>query len=279
MMQQQQVKQHQDDAIKQSSSSQQFHHVQSDADTCTCPIHTQDTPIFTAPLGYSFSDDVTVSQISKEAAKQIYQSHHSYMDGKSLHPAAGPHHGIYYQDTLVGAISYQAPFGKRKLHWDHNGELIPRPTTDISIDSLPEEFQPRAKEFFEPSRPSDVAKTEVYGGTKIYEISRICIGVEMPNLASCSLAESQKTFVNESAPDDTEYLLTFVRADYDASMVKALKGMGWSLTSISKPSRAGNRNHKSIRDQFKWVFMCPLETAQLAPENIQSSIDQWQNTK
>jgi hypothetical protein len=73
---------------------------------CQCPIHADGEP-FTAPLGLQFADHVTVEAIQRETAAAIYEAHHSYMD--SLPSVNLVHHGIRFQDNLVGAITYRYP--------------------------------------------------------------------------------------------------------------------------------------------------------------------------
>jgi hypothetical protein len=52
--------------------------------------------------------------------------------------------------------------------------------------------------------------------------------------------------------------MTFVRADYDGAMIRALRGKGWTCIGITRPQQAGNREYRSIREEVKWVFICPI---------------------
>lgn len=235
-----------------------FQHSPSDGE-CNCPIHRNQTiPPFTAPLGLPFSNDVSIKPISQEQAEEVYEAHHGYMNG-NLHPANLAHHGLYYQD-LLGAITYRYPFfSKKKLHFDSNGDLQPRPYTEQDFESLPGDIEPRARSLLAGVTDSDIDHTEVLSGDQFVEANRICIGERMPNLASCSLARSQEYFVESpDCPDGIEYLITYVVADFEGSMIKALRGKGWTCIGWSEPSRAGNREHKTIRDHYKWVFVCPV---------------------
>jgi hypothetical protein len=235
-----------------------FQHSPSDGE-CNCPIHRNQTiPPFTAPLGLPFSNDVSIKPISQEQAEEVYEAHHGYMNG-DLHPANLAHHGLYYQD-LLGAITYRYPFfSKKKLHFDSNGDLQPRPYTERDFESLPGDIEPRARSLLSGVTDSDIDHTEVLSGDQFVEANRICIGERMPNLASCSLARSQEYFVESpDCPKGVEYLITYVVADFEGSMIKALRGKGWTCIGWSEPSRAGNREHKTIRDHYKWVFACPV---------------------
>jgi hypothetical protein len=202
---------------------------------CSCPIHrNRDREPFTAPLGLSFADDVSASPITAEAAGSIYDAHHAYI---STLPAVNiDHHGLYFQGQLVGAITYRTPLGTRKLFFDDDDRLLARPRSELDIESLPAGLRPTARSIVPCVEETAVTSTDVVGGREIVEVARICIGVDMPNLASAALAASQEHFVQSDAcSDDTDYLLTFVRADYQASMVRALRDKGWTCTGWSEP--------------------------------------------
>jgi len=131
------------------------------------------------------------------------------------------HHGLLFQGQLVGAITYRFPL----------------------IRAL--EYDGRA-----------------YSGDEIVEAARICLGVRMPNLASAALAASQERFVRDHARRrGVALLLTFVRADYDGAMIRALRDKGWELAGKTTPSQAGNRPEKAIRERAKWRFLCPVDDA------------------
>jgi len=129
------------------------------------------------------------------------------------------HHGLLFQGQLVGAITYRFPL-IRKLTYDGRE----------------------------------------YCGDEIVEAARICLGVRMPNLASAALATSQERFVRDHARRrGVALLLTFVRADYDGAMIRALRDKGWERTGKTTPSQAGNRPAKAIRERAKWRFLCPVD--------------------
>lgn len=240
------------------SQSQAFQHRPSDG-KCGCPIHRNRTmPPFTAPLGLRFGNDVSIKPISQEQAEDIYEAHHGYMTS-DLHPANFVHHGLYYQD-LLGAITYRFPFfSKKKLFFDHRGAIQSKPYTEDDFEGLPDRLEPRARSLLGGVSEDDVGHTEVLSGDKFVEANRICIGERMPNLASCSLARSQEYFVESpECPEGIEYLITYVVADFEGSMIKALRGKGWRCVGWSEPRQAGNRDHKEIRDHYKWVFVCPV---------------------
>lgn len=228
---------------------------------CSCPIHRgRARDPFTAPLGLSFANEMAVESISKEDAETIYNSHHSYMDG-DLHNANFDHHGIYYQDELMGAITYRYPLISRKrLHFNTDGELLPEPLTDADFETLPEEIRGRARDLIPQISENEVAETKIVQGDAIAAADRICLGVRMANLASAGLARSQEQFfTSDKCPEAVKYLVTFVRADYQGSMVKALRGKGWRCVGWTEPSQASNRDNKEIREHYKWCFLCPIE--------------------
>jgi len=93
-------------------------------------------------------------------------------------------------------------------------------------------------------------------GAKIVEVARVCIGVDMPNLASCGLKHSQDKFIKGYASTNgIKLLLTFVREGYEGSMIKALKGTGWKFDGERTTSQPSNRESAEIHDYKKdrWV--------------------------
>lgn len=248
-----------------------FQHRQSEE--CSCPIHSNGREPFTAPLGYRFADDISVESISREQAEQIYQSHHQYrQDVPSINIA---HHGIKYQDEIVGAITWRTGLGGgggRALRWDDQGSLLPRVFSDRDYQSLPGEIRYRAKEIVPDISESQVAERRVVGGDKFINADRICVGVSMPNLASAALARSQERIVESYCKQNgVEYLLTFVRADYRGSMILALGDKGWLCTGWSEPSTPGNREHEEIHDRYKWRFICPVKKV-----TEQATLSEWE---
>lgn len=238
---------------------------------CNCPIHRGESRPFTAPLGYRFADDVSAREITEAKAKRVYESHHSYMSRKGMHSANFCHYGIFYQDQLMGAVTFRAPLGTRRIDWDDNGQVVPRPAGELSLSSLPSPVSERAQRFIDPPTEDEIADSAVLGGTEIVELNRICIGVDMPNLASAGVSRCQEKFLqSESCPNDVRYFMTMVRADFDASMIRALRGKGWTLRSVSTPSEPGNRESKDIHDEFKWVWICPATVA-----HTQEAITDW----
>lgn len=182
---------------------------------CHCPIHRGGEP-FTAPLGLRFADHVHVEPVDRHMAEAIYRAHHSYMS--DIPRVNVTHHGLLYQNQLVGAITWRYPL-LRSL--EYNGTQ--------------------------------------YRGDEIIEAARICIGVEMANLGSAALARSMERFIRQQARRrGIRLLLTFVRADFEGSMVKALRDKGWHCTGKTEPGQAGNRPEKEIRDHPKWRFLCEL---------------------
>lgn len=89
----------------------------------------------------------------------------------------------------------------------------------------------------------------------------------MPNLASAALAASQEQFIQDHARRrGVRLLLTFVRADYDGSMIRALRDKGWSCTGRTEPGQVGNRPEKEIPDRPKWRFLCEIDAD--CPEQV-----------
>jgi hypothetical protein len=179
-----------------------------------------------------------------------------------LHPANLAHHGVKYQDTLLGAITYRFPLlSKKRLYFDDSGTIIPEPLTDADFASLPDELESRARELITCTSEGDVAQSTVVQGDRIVSADRICLAERMPNLASAGLAASQDQFFHsKQCPDQVKYLITFVRADYRGSMIRALKGKGWRCVGWTRPQQASNREDKPIRDRYKWVFMSQQES-------------------
>lgn len=260
-----------DSSHSNTRPSAQFHHQSTTSSACNCPVHSDATTRpFTAPLGLSFAGDISISSINKTEAESIYQSHHSYMTS-SLHQANLAHHGIKYQDELLGAITYRFPLlSKKRLYFDTAGNVIPEPLSDADYASLPDALEPRARELIPQIDDAEVADSTVVQGDKIVSADRICLAERMPNLASAGLAASQeKFFRSESCPEQVSYLITFVRADYRGSMIRALKGKGWRCVGWTRPRQASNREYKPIRDKYKWVFVCP-ETAVYTQRSLSS---------
>jgi hypothetical protein len=231
--------------------------------TCDCPIHEDGEP-FTAPLGYRFASDVAVQEIDRATAAAVYEAHHSYM--QELPTVNLRHHGIYYQDRLVGAITYRYPLiSKKRIRYGTDQQLCPEPV-DIEAE-LPPDLQSTARRILPDW---EVVEDEVVAGDTIVEAARICIGVDMLNLASAALAHSQERFVENCGRSGVRFLLTWVRADFDGAMIRALRDKGWTCTGFTAPSQASNREDKPIRERWKWRFLCPVATIR-----EQASLERW----
>jgi hypothetical protein len=265
-----------------TTPSSKFHHRstdENDAVGCSCPIHRgRNRDPFTAPLGKSFASEIGVETIDRDEAGELYEQHHGYMP--SVPQANVAHHGITYQDNLVGAITYRyALMRHKKIHLCANGNPLPQPRTEQEIrDKLPERLHQTALDTLELDRidEGDVAETRVVDGDHFMEAARICVGVDMANLASASLAHSQEKFVvadDCEGEEDIEYLLTFVRSDFDGAMIRALRDKGWTCVGWTRPSQASNREDKEIREHRKWTFVCPVENI-----HEQQSLREWIGT-
>lgn len=56
------------------------------------------------PLGVPIAQKVTVNRIDRRAADRVYEQHHSYLPrGRK-----GWHYGVYLDDVLVGAVTFDA---------------------------------------------------------------------------------------------------------------------------------------------------------------------------
>jgi len=97
-------------------------------------------------------------------------------------------------------------------------------------------------------------------GGKIVEVARICVAVDMPNLASAALAESQDKFIKSyCSQNGIERLVTYIREDYHGSMISALKGKGWESHGLREAGQASNRPEKEIREWDKERWVCDLD--------------------
>lgn len=252
-----------------------FHHREG-TERCSCPIHrARDREPFTAPLGLPFADHVDTVPISRKRAADIYAAHHGYMDDVPSVNLA--HHGLRYQRNLLGAITYRYPLLRHKrLYLDADGRPLPEPMSADAIKrQLPERLHRTALESLSLARSTEATVVEqpVVDGDRFIEAARICLGVRMANFASAALARSQERFVSGPNCEGVDYLLTFVRADFDGAMIRALRDKGWSCVGWTRPSQASNREDRPIRERYKWVFVCPV--AALTCE--QAALGRWRD--
>ena len=99
-----------------------------------------------------------------------------------------------------------------------------------------------------------------YESDEYIEVSRVTIANDTPNLASCSMAQSQQEFIEEYAKNnDIGLLVTYVHEDWEGSMFKALRGLGWEHDGhIAEGHQAGNRREREIREYDKKRWVCEL---------------------
>ena len=244
-----------------SDSPTHFHHRASNAaGQCQCPIHRERVQgPFTAPLGLSFASQVSVQEISREEALEIYREHHSYK--QDLPNTNIAHHGLYYQDNLLGAITYRYPrFSSKYVYFTSNGQIATQAISERKLTNLPKGVRPAVAEKFPRPEDSNVAYKEKFSGDAFVTASRICVGVSMPNFASASLARSQEKFVEDYSDkfQNLQYLGTFVKSDFEGSMIKALRDKEWTLATLSEPSKPSNRVEQDINGDFKWVYLNPV---------------------
>jgi hypothetical protein len=99
-------------------------------------------------------------------------------------------------------------------------------------------------------------------GESIIEVARVCIGVDMPNLASAGLRHSQKRFERHyAAENNIKLLVTFVRSDYDGGMIRALKSAGWKHDGTRETSQPSNRENAEIHeyDKERWLYHLDID--------------------
>jgi hypothetical protein len=158
------------------------------------------------------------------------------------------HHGIFFDGYLMGCVTYRFPL-MRWLNWNESSN---RPASE---DDSPVE-------------------TKKLSAGDIVEVARICVGVDMPNLASAGFARSVEKFVTEYArPNGIRVLLTFVREGYGGSMIAALADKGWSTDGIRQGKQAGNRRELEIRDADKtrWFYTVDRRDYRQTTIGIQST--------
>lgn len=237
-------------AIQHHSQRHPLYTNRVNADSCSCPIHEAGEPS-SLPLGVEFGHRVSVADISREEAGRIYEAHHSYCPNV---PGCTNicHHGIYHDDELMGAITWNQPL--------YNG-----PKFGVESDgTLTREYD-------------DAVGTFITDAGGFMQAARICIGVEFQNLASCGLARSMEVVLDEHVDRlDIEWLLTFIREDHVGSMLKALYDKGWQWVGMTRPKAPpGNRESEDIHKWRKqrWVYpivdyrryLNPDERTQVAP--------------
>lgn len=166
------------------------------------------------PIGIRFADRVTVRDIPWKTADLVYDHHHSYLPYDRTSGGLS-HHGIYFDGSLVGAITWGAHPTEHDIHG------------------------------YEPDERAEVA--------------RVCVGIEMANLASCSMAKSQDKFMREVGREkDIGLLVTYVREDYEGSMFAALAGKGWTEDGVRKGPAPSNRPDRDIHNYGKIRWICEV---------------------
>lgn len=91
------------------------------------------------------------------------------------------------------------------------------------------------------------------------EVSRVCIVPDIPNLASCGMANSQKLFERTyAAKNSILALFTFIIDEKKGSMFAALRGLGWERIGEASSKQPGNRRNKEVYGKEKDKWMCRL---------------------
>ena len=79
------------------------------------------TPPGELPLGVPIEHRISVKNIDNRTATRVYESHHSYVNsGRN----GVVHHGVYLDDQLVGAITYDYMLASHEIHGVPSDEYI-----------------------------------------------------------------------------------------------------------------------------------------------------------
>jgi len=151
---------------------------------------------------------------------------------------------VHQIDRRAATLIYQAhheylPRGRCGHHYDVylDGALVGA----ITFDNWPSQASIRGHE-----------------SADIMEVARVCIGLEMPNLASCAMATAQDEFLDEY-DGDLSLLITYIHGDYDGTMFRALRGKGWEFDGVSEGrDRGPHRGQSEVYDIYttdkeRWV--------------------------
>ena len=107
-----------------------------------------------------------------------------------------------------------------------------------------------------PRRETPIRGTNV---ADMIEVARVCVGADVPNLASCMLAKSQDRFMARwGARNGVDLLISMVRGDYDGTMFRALAEKGWENLRRARSAPSGNREYTGIEDAEKELWICPV---------------------
>ncbi len=135
-------------------------------------------------------------------------------------------------DRIYESHHSYLPRGRKGYHYGvyFDGQIV----GSITFDAWPSQSEIR-------NHPS----------SEIYEVARVCIAHDTPNLASCAMAKTQDKFVKDRC-DGIELLITYIRDGYKGSMFKALRGKGWEFDGISKGrSRGPHHGQSEVHDIYK----------------------------
>jgi hypothetical protein len=96
-----------------------------------------------------------------------------------------------------------------------------------------------------------------YDSENVREVSRVCVGHDTPNLASCAMAKAQDDYI-EARGAEFEVLVTYVHEDWSGSMFAALNGKGWERDGVSLGNGRPTCPWQDVRDidevdKERWV--------------------------
>jgi len=174
------------------------------------------TPPPTYPLGMPIADRVSLRTIDRRTANRMYEAHHSYL----ARGRQGYHYGVYLDDEIVGAITFDAWPSQSSIRGYESREIKEVARVCIANDTpnLASCAMSMAQDKFVLERPdNDTAET---------------------------------TPLN--------LLVTYVREDYQGSMFAALAGKGWERDGHSTGHAPGNRQKHEIHNWDKERWVCEL---------------------
>jgi len=102
-------------------------------------ITTMQSPVYdgfsnpppTYPLGVPIAEKVSIKQIDRRTADRMYEAHHSYLPrGRK-----GYHYGVYFEESIVGAISFDRWPSQSEIRGYSSDEIIEVSRVAIAHDT------------------------------------------------------------------------------------------------------------------------------------------------